>query len=90
MVIYYTILNTAHIVTFICEYVLAIYEHNARYIFILIYFLIWNFFTHIIEHICSIMSHIYVKMYLKYMYPNMNKFIVSCICEYIYIYIYIY
>ncbi len=36
------------------------------------------------------MSHIYVKMYSKYMYPNMNKFIVSCICEYIYIYIYIY
>ncbi len=30
------------------------------------------------------MSHIYVQMYAKYMYPDMNKCIVSCICEYIY------
>ncbi len=33
--------------------------------------------TYICENVC------------KYMYPNMNKFIVSCMCEYIYIYIYI-
>ncbi len=26
------------------------------------------------------MSHIYVNMYAKYMYPNMSKFIASCMC----------
>ncbi len=37
------------------------------------------------------MSHIYVKMYAKYMYPNMNKFIVIYVWIYtLYIYIYIY
>ncbi len=28
-------------------------------------------------------------MYAKYMYPNMKKIIVSCMCEYIYICVYV-
>ncbi len=28
------------------------------------------------------MSHIFVKMYAKYIFPDMNTFIVSCMCEY--------
>ncbi len=34
------------------------------------------------------MSHIYVNMYAKYMYPNMSKFIVMYVCMCMYVYIY--